>query len=240
MSLRKNTQAQPFEQMEDESDIDATEGSSTVEKVEQEPTKAVATVTAKTSALAPTMTAASVMKTNIISGLKNAFQVEWDTLPSVVAELDGFVIKANNDLNLGKEISIQIMSYQDSFVASPNDKKADKELVKYSDDGVTAKDGTDMRQHIEDLKEQGYSRATVSNRMVLVGELLTEGFDLTGQLVQVNLSDTGRRSFNSYTVQASFAVAKGRKTQEEATRVLLSITKGKTNSGEVYPKVVVS
>jgi hypothetical protein len=200
----------------------------------------------KTTALAAAgtralTTASSVMKANIISGLQDAFRVEYDSLPAVGASLGTFVRKAD-ETDLGPELKLQLISYQESWVASPNDTKADVELVKYADNSKTARDGTDLAAHVEDLKAQGYGKAKINHRVILVGELLEAPKDdsMVGDLIMVDLPDSGRRSFNTFTLQASYAVAKGRKSAEEATILTLKAVNDKTKSGEKYTKVVIS
>ena len=195
---------------------------------------------ARTSALA-NPSATSVMSANVISGLKDAFRVEFDSLPAIGASQGTFNLKAD-DTDLGAEVKIQLMSYQSSWVASPNDTKADVELVKYSDDGITSRDGINLLAHVEDLKTQGYSKAKIAHRVVLVGELLESKIpcDNVGELVMVDLPDSGRRAFNSYTLQASYAVAKGRKSAEDAAILTLKAVPEKTKSGEKYTKVAIS
>lgn len=200
----------------------------------------------KTTALAAAgtralTTASSVMKANIISGLQDAFRVEYDSLPAVGASLGTFVRKAD-ETDLGPELKLQLISYQESWVASPNDTKADVELVKYADNSKTARDGTDLAAHVEDLKAQGYGKAKINHRVILVGELLEASKDasMVGDLIMVDLPDSGRRSFQTYTLQASYAVAKGRKSAEEATILTLKAVNDKTKSGEKYTKVVIS
>lgn len=200
----------------------------------------------KTTALAAAgtralTTASSVMKANIISGLQDAFRVEYDSLPAVGASLGTFVRKAD-ETDLGPELKLQLISYQESWVASPNDTKADVELVKYADNSKTARDGTDLAAHVEDLKAQGYGKAKINHRVILVGELLEASKDdsMVGDLIMVDLPDSGRRSFQTYTLQASYAVAKKRKTEEEATILTLKAVNDKTKSGEKYTKVVIS
>ena len=200
----------------------------------------------KTTALAAAgtralTTASSVMKANIISSLQDAFRVEYDSLPAVGASLGTFVRKAD-ETDLGPELKLQLLSYQESWVASPNDTKADVELVKYADNSKTARDGTDLAAHVEDLKAQGYGKAKINHRVILVGELLEAPKDdsMVGALIMVDLPDSGRRSFNTFTLQASYAVAKGRKSAEEATILTLKAVNDKTKSGEKYTKVVIS
>lgn len=189
----------------------------------------------RTSALA---TANSVVKMNVISALKDTFRVEFDSLPGIGASQGTFNLKAD-DTDIGAEISIQLLSYQESWVASPNDTKADVELVKYSDDGVTSRDGINLLAHVEDLKAQGYGKAKIAHRVILVGELLAtaKDCDKVGELVMVDLPDSGRRAFNTYVLQASYAVAKGRKTTEEAAILKLKAVPEKTKSGEKFTKV---
>ena len=200
-----------------------------------EPVKTTALATQGQRALT---TASAVMKTNVISGLKDAFRVEFDSLPAIGASQGTFSLKAD-DTDIGNQISIQLLSYQESFVASPNDTKADVELVKYSDDGVTSRDGVNLLAHVEDLKAQGYGKAKINHRNVLVGELLSTSVecDKVGELVMIDLPDSGRRAFNTYTLQASYAVAKGRKTPEEAAILTLKAVTEKTKSGEKFTKV---
>lgn len=209
--------------------------------VNDTPTQTTEVATApRTSALAMP-TAASVMSANVISGLKDAFRVEFDSLPAIGASQGTFNLKSD-DTDLGAEVKIQLMSYQSSWVASPNDTKADVELVKYSDDGKTSRDGVDLAAHVEDLKAQGYSKAKLAHRVVLVGELLESKIpcDNVGELVMIDLPDSGRRAFNSYTLQASYAVAKGRKSAEDAAILTLKAVPEKTKSGEKYTKVAIS
>ena len=247
MALNKaNATAATFE-AEDET-LDQAADTGTAEAVTVEATDgAVATSEApKTTALAAAgtralTTASSVMKANIISGLQDAFRVEYDSLPAVGASLGTFVRKAD-ETDLGPELKLQLISYQESWVASPNDTKADVELVKYADNSKTARDGTDLAAHVEDLKAQGYGKAKINHRVILVGELLEASKDasMVGDLIMVDLPDSGRRSFNTFTLQASYAVAKGRKSAEEATILTLKAVNDKTKSGEKYTKVVIS
>jgi hypothetical protein len=205
---------------------------------------AVAETAPKTTALSKpagtAVTATAVMKMNVLSELSEAFRVDYDSLPAMQASLGTFVMKAD-ETDLGAEVSLQLMSYQQSWVASPNDTKADVELVKYSDDGKTSRDGVDLVAHVADLKEQGYSKAKINHRVILVGELVStkSGAGPVGDLVQIDLPDSGRRSFNTYTIQASYAVGKGRKTAQEAAVLTLKAVNDKTKSGEKYTKVVV-
>ena len=214
----------------------ATENTTTMNTSTQTTEVAVA----RTSALA-NPSATSIMSANVISGLKDAFRVEFDSLPAIGASQGTFNLKAD-DTDLGAEVKIQLMSYQSSWVASPNDSKADVELVKYSDDGITSKCGVNLMAHVEDLKAQGYTKAKIAHRVILVGELLESKIpcDNVGELVMIDLPDSGRRAFNTFTLQASYAVAKGRKSVEDASILILKAVPEKTKNGEKFTKVAIS
>ena len=213
--------------------------------VETVATTAAPTTTAlapqKASPLAVAPTAKGMVTTNVLTGFKDAFRVEYDSLPAITATQGSFAFK-DNDAELGSEIQMQLLSHQESWACSPNDSKADKNLVKFADNATTARDGTNLQQHLEDLKEQGYTKAKIAHRCIIVGELLASKGDQSriGELVQIDLPDTGRKSFNTYSLQASYAVAKGRKTTEEASVLKMTAVKDKLTSGEVYTKVAIS
>ena len=235
-----NATAATFETEE----MDETMTQNTAPATEQATSATTALATSATTALATPLTSAlatanSVVKMNVISALKDAFRVEFDSLPGIGASQGTFNLKAD-DTDIGAEISIQLLSYQESWTVGPNDTKADVELVKYSDDGVTSRDGINLLAHLEDLKAQGYSKAKIAHRVILVGELLAtaKDCDKVGELVMVDLPDSGRRAFNTYVIQASYAVAKGRKTADEAAILKLKAVPEKTKSGERYMKVV--
>lgn len=208
------------------------------ESVAEAPVNAIAVAAPRTGALT---TAKAITMASTLSVMKDALHVDYDSLPCLGATQGSFTVKTD-DAELGSEIKLQLLSFQDSYVCSPNDEEADKELVKYSDDGVTAKDGTDMKAHLEDLRQQGFKNAKISHRVVLVGELLSsqEPHELVGQLVQIDLPETGRRAFNTYSLQASYAVAKGKKTAEEAAVLTLKAIKDKSRDGKVFTKVAIS
>ncbi len=205
------------------------------------PSTSTAVATQRSTAVATRTTASAVHSQNVLSTLKDTFVVDFDSLPRILASQGSFMFK-DNDEDLGAEIEMQLMSYQDSWVCSPNDTKADVELVKYADNATTSKDGVDLKQHLEMLRREGWSKAAIQQRCIIVGELLkTNGkkeSDRVGELVQMDLPDSGRRSFNTYTLQASFKVAKGRISAEDAAHLKIQAVKDKAKSGEIYTKTV--
>ena len=205
---------------------------------------------AKTSALAAqsggrALTSATVMKQNVLSGLKDAFHISFDAVPRVKAE-QGDLLLVDPEISLGTHVVLEVVSYQDRWVASPGDNKAPIELVKFSDNEHTADDGTDLNEHVRMLQEQGYGKAKKQQRLVVVGELLAvkstaeDAQDLIGSLVQIDLPDSGRRSFQGHVLQVSFKVAKGRLDGAEAARMQFTATKERSKQGDAYTKITVS
>lgn len=213
----------------------------TAEVVQAAATQTAVAMQAPRALAAPANTAAAVISQNVLAGMKDAFRVDYDSLPGIGASQGTFTLKADDE-DIGNEIKLQLISYQASHVASPNDTKADIELVKYSDDGITSRDGVNLAAHIEDLKAQGYKNAKIAHRVILVGELVAAAkeTDKIGELVMIDLPDSGRRAFNTFTLQASYAVARGRKTPEEASLLTLKAVPEKTRNGDKYTKVAIS
>lgn len=234
MALNKanTTAAAQFE------DMDAGD---TAEVVQAAATQTAVAVQTPRALAAPASTAAAVISQNVLAGMKDAFRVDYDSLPGIGASQGTFTLKADDE-DIGNEIKLQLISYQASHVASPNDTKADIDLVKYSDDGITSRDGVNLAAHIEDLKAQGYKNAKIAHRVILVGELVAAAkeTDKIGELVMIDLPDSGRRAFNTFTLQASYAVARGRKTPEEASLLTLKAVPEKTRNGDKYTKVAIS
>ena len=238
MALNKNSAAQTSAVFEDEeTSVDVADNVTTQTVTGASALQGAVTVAATTAvAVAPRQP----VMTNIFDGLKDAFPVDFDTVPRIAASQGSFVVKGDKEVELGNKITATMISWQEQWVASPNDKKADIELVKWSDDGVTSRDGVNLKEHIKDLLEQGYRQAKIAHRVILVIELVStkeNGEDLVGELYQIDLPDSGRRAFNAYKIQASYAVLKGRKTQEEALTMDMEAVKTKSRTGEDYTKV---
>jgi len=202
------------------------------------PAAATAVAVKQSSAL----TAPRVQAINVLSNMKDAFRVEFDSVPRILAvpDVSPLQFKDTNE-KLGDQIKIQLMSYQDSWVCGPNDNKAEAETVKYSEDGKYSRDGVLLTDHLADLKAQGYTKANIQHRCVIVGELLeTNGktpTDRLGTLVQIDLPPTAFSSFKGYQLQASFQVAKGRKTPEEAGVLTVKAEGAKNKAGDSFVKM---
>lgn len=241
MSLLKKTEA-----------TENAEASPFVEEVQEtkQPTPAeraaaAAEAHAKAQASAPKAeVAVKTAKVNVrvLDELKDAMRVDFDTLAGVKANQGQFQNAEDNKKSMGDEIVMQLLSYQDNWVCSPNDLNADKDLVKYSDDGVTAKDGTDMRAHLQLLKEQGYDKAKIGERLVLVGALLASAkpTPLKDQLFQIDLSPKSRSEFLRYKANVAWNLKIGKVKEEDVLTIKLAAVTADGPNNSTYTKVLFS
>lgn len=116
-------------------------------------TTAVAISNAKAGAVSVTKKFAGAL-----TELENQFDpsgIDFNTFPRVTVGLDGF---SKDEQDLGKEIRIEVMSYNSRFVCAPGtDDEEAKKLVRYSLDGKTISsngddNGMDVQAYIKELK----------------------------------------------------------------------------------------
>ena len=177
--------------------------------------------------------ATSLTNSNLFENeLRNALHVTWEDFNAINASPSGhFQVKtgAGDPTKLASALTLKLVSFQDQFVSAAKDTEAQGDnMVKYSDDGKVLNDGSGMTvaEHQQYLKDQGED-ATLSHRMVVVGELLDGGekameLGMTGMLVQVVLADTARRNFISHGKQLAYQIANGRMSQDDAIHVKLT------------------
>lgn len=168
----------------------------------------------------PAGTLAIAAMPNALEPLRNALRVEYNTLESIIANQGNFMSRETKK-SLGDEITFELLSFQDSFVVSPGDDKAPQDVVRYSDDGLTCSDGTSVQEHLHWLKTNGYPKAAVKSRVVVVGAVLTtsKASDLVGTLVQLDLSPVSRTHWMRYMANSAFMVRAGKYTAEQLTKV---------------------
>ena len=209
--------------------------------VDNEPAASTALAAAPAKTAIVKTTAKAIALQNVLSDMKDNFRVDFDSLPRMLAEQGSMVMK-DGAVELGNSVTLKMLSFQDSWVCSPNDNKAPKELVKFSEDGKVDRDGYSLTEHLHKLREEGWTKAKISHRLVVVGELLStaNGAGPIEDLVQIDLSETGRKSFNTYCLQASYKVAKGKFDAEAATILRMDAVKERSANNEVYTKVKVS
>lgn len=182
----------------------------------------------------PTGVGMSTRLKPVLDELKNALTVDYNTLARLQVNQGSYLMVDKNKLALGDTVDFELLSFQDNFVLSPgSDGPEALEFVKYSNDGVTTNDGFNVAEYIEKLKDEGYPKAAVKPRCVLVIQLegsskngLDEHYD---KLYQIDLAPTSKSKFDAFRAQTSFDVTRGKKTAEQAVKIrsaVSTVTKG--------------
>jgi hypothetical protein len=164
---------------------------------------------------ANTQIAARKPMINPLEPLKNAFPVEFDTLRSLKVS-GGNLVDNQTGKALGDTAGLELLSYQDQWVISPGvDGDEAKEHVRYSDDGKVTTKGEDCNEYLGNLQKAGYDEAKMSKRTVICGSLFDIGDkgrkvmpELQDSLVQISLAPTSKASFDRYTMDQAFKIAK--------------------------------
>jgi hypothetical protein len=183
----------------------------------------------------------SSVESDVIASLKNTMKVEYNTLAQVKCTNGNFMEREANKV-LGDTIVFELLSWQDGYVITANDDKAPKDLLRFSDDGITCKDGETVADHLFFLKEQGYTKAGVKHRLTVVGAVqsCSKTADFNGVLVQFDLSPESRVLFQRYQATCAYGVRKGVLDPKKVLTVKASarvVTKG-SNSYTVSDFVV--
>lgn len=222
MALTPKNNAPAFEAMEDDHDTVTEVGTAA-------PVAAPSLPAVRQSAAVAAFAGAQ----NVFASIKNSFTVEYNTLPSIKAT-NGNLVERETNAKLGDSMVLEIMSWQDSYVVSPGDDKAPKEIVKYSDDGIICKDGTPVNQHLADLRAMGYTKAKVNQRVVIVGSVVsTAKLDhLNDQLVQIDCSPMSRSEFTRYQAQAMNLARLGRADPAKLTTVRCTATLARSGDND--------
>lgn len=199
--------------------------------VTSEASPAMSDVAAKALAAHQAGTALSTSRRSnhrVIENMKDALRVDFNTLAQIQANQGAFRDR-EAEKSLGDVIEIELLSWQENYVVSPNDLKAPKDLVKYSDDGKIAKDGTDMIEHLNALKADGYHKAKLQERCILVGALLATAkpSDLVGQLVQIDCAPQSYAMFKRYKANALWQMQSGNMDDSKVLRLRLTATPAK-------------
>lgn len=151
---------------------------------------------------------------------RNALPVEYNTLDQIIASNGNFVERETKTA-LGDTVHFDLLSFQDSFVVSPEDDNAPGEIVRYSNDGVVCSDGSDVKEHLYWLQQNGYPKARLKQRVVVVGAVTsaakTDKFN--GQLVQFDLSPASRTLWQRFAISAAYGLTTGRVTAAQVSKV---------------------
>ena len=148
---------------------------------------------------------------------KNRLQVDWNTLLRLQANNGNFLNMEKNKLAMGDMLVMQLLSYQDSYQISPGtDDAAGKDVVRYSNDGITTTKGENCLQYIEEAKAAGWTETKMTQRVTLVGVIESlpadrsgEGAKLVGEMFQIDLSATSRQMFDRFRIKTALLVGRG-------------------------------
>jgi hypothetical protein len=169
---------------------------------------------------ASALAVATKVDLRVMDSFKDAMTVDYNTLSQVIATNGNFVDRESKTI-MGDTVVFTLLSFQDSYVVSPNDDNAPDELVKYSTDGKSCSDGTDVQEHLVFLKQNGFLKASLKQRVIVVaaieGAAKTDKFN--GALVQFDLSPASRTQWMRYTANVAYGLSVGKFKPEQVSRV---------------------
>jgi len=203
---------------------------STSPAFESDDTTGTATAVPAVAAATSGAVSTQVGMVDVFAPLRDALRVDYNTLSQVKLTNGNFVERETN-LTMGDTIVFDLLSFQDSFTITPNEDGAPVETLKFSDDGVTCKDGMPVAEHLANLKAEGYAKAGVKQRMVVVGAMLSAAKTdkLNDQLVQLDLSPETRVLFDRFRATTAYGVKVGKIDPSKCSRIKAAtrlVTKG--------------
>jgi Fe-S-cluster formation regulator IscX/YfhJ len=211
--------------------------------------EAAAAEAAKTTAVAISNAKAGAVTVSkkfvgALSDLENVFDpstLDFNTFPRVVVGLDGF---SKDDLDLGKKIKLEVMSYNTRYVASPGDDSDEaKKLVRYSLDGKTISssgddNGMDIFAYIQEMKTvHGMADAGLKEYLSIFGFLVAaddaegkfnEIDEADREIVELQVPPQSRALFTRYQMTEGVKIQRG---VTEATPYVVCTQEKKQGSG---------
>lgn len=156
----------------------------------------------------------------IMDGMKDQIPVDYNTFPQINITNGNFVDRESKVV-LGDTLVFELLSYQDSYTVSPEDDKAPKEMVRYSDDQVTCSDGTLVKDHLDFLRAAGYPQARVKQRAVVVGciESTSKPSKFVDEIMQFDLSPASRKHWQRFMANTIILLRKGKRTEEQLRKI---------------------
>lgn len=152
--------------------------------------------------------------------------IPFGTLPLIKLSQGSFIIEGDD---LGDQITFTIKSYNNTFVISPNDNKADTSFCKYSDDNQYLNDGSNrtVKEYIEYLHDAGFPDAGSKRYLEVVGILDAAEIDNEeiGNIVVLTLSPQSVKKFEGYQLQTTVKIQLGQVAVEDAARVVITARK---------------
>ena len=181
----------------------------------------------------------STRRPGVLSPLKDAIVVEYNTFPALQVNQGNWLIKEGKKM-LGDGIDFELLSFQDQWVISPGVEGAEGlEHLRFSADGEFTTKGEDCREYLAELHAAGFAKADMKHRAVLVLNLIScdkkVPAEYLDKLYQVDLPPSSKSKFDAHRHQADFSVSRNRCTPEAAPMIRSTVTvieKG-TNSWSV-------
>ena len=174
----------------------------------------------------------------VLESFKDAMPVEYNTLEQIIANQGNFQ-ERESKTNMGDTIVFELLSYQSSYVVSPEDDSAPDDVVRYSMDGVVCSDGTMVQEHLQWLHENGFSSAKLKERAVVVAAVessaKTEKFN--GTLMQLDLSPASRTMWNRFLANAAYGLKIGKYNEETVKRIKAETSMAQGKGNKAYTKV---
>lgn len=215
---------------EDTGAAEQVEQDTAVKQTPNETTKAAMTeareiAVQRTTAVGATQ---STKLVNVLENLKDSLKVDYNTLPNLQINQGNYLVRESKK-TIGDVVDFELLSYQDQWVISPGaDGDETSEFVRYSSDGVTTSMGEDCNAYVAQLHAADYPNAAMKQRCVLVLNLLSVSKkgndDLLDTLYQIDLPPTSKSKFDAYRAQASFHVARGKRTAAQAVMIKSSVS----------------
>lgn len=196
-------------------------------ETEKEVAETPAEVPPETTAVAVKKQTLPGTQTKLVLALDSCKDViepcEFGMLPRVTASQGALICDGEE---LGKQIEITIMSYNESFAVAPNESEAPKELCKFSYDNVVLNDGSGITvdEHLNYLRGEGYKNAASKQYFEIIAMLddAEEDHDEIGSVVQLSLSPQSVKQFNRYKLNTAMKIRSGAYTEEDAKKVTVT------------------
>lgn len=164
----------------------------------------------------------------------------FGTLPRLKAS-NGNITDSDGKI-LGSFVDVQIMSWNNIWVISPNDKAAPKELVRYSYDNKTFEEdpSVDVVEYLQDMKHAWPNAASKQYAEVIcVLHNSEKSSELKGKMVQLNLAPTSQKAFEGFFLTGAFEISSGAASPEQAELIRFTATIARSNGNE-WTKLVPS
>jgi hypothetical protein len=193
----------------------------------------------KTTAVAATTSRAvarpNLVASNPLASLKEAMKVEYNTLEGLAVNQGNFVLRSKDE-PIGDTITVELLSYQSTFICAPNDRDAPKDLVKYGNTHPIDSDGVPLTEHLAFLKDQGYDKADIRERTTLVLAMTgcAKSPKLEGNLFQLDLPPTSKAAFDRYMFTSAYRVSKGLLNPADAVNIKLNCVLAKGQGTDKY------